>query len=225
MTYRSLHSGRYADMPSCVGKLPLGIAIAQLCGLACDVDPDELGELAARGEPVLRPTFRWLLDYFQSGEVSAWQRALGGGLPHPVPTEFWHIDDPAPRFISSQLSVSSPFDSQAPADSWLFIDEGDYASLWNSVVAAIEQHGEVRRPLPRLPSQRPLVIKGTEISEASSPDKLLSLGDVIDKVRLSRGAIYGRISEKAFPAPIKIGRSSRWLQSELDEWIADFRKT
>ena len=212
-------------MPSCVGKLPIGMAIAQLCSLVCDIDPDELDKVAARGEPVLKPTFHWLLDYFQSGEVTVWLRALGGGLLEPVPVDFWQIDDPAPRFISSQFNSSYPFDSQAPADSWLFIDDNDYASLWNSVVAAIERQDEFRRPLPRLAGKRPPFIKDAEVYGAPPTDKMLSLGDVIDKVRLSRGAIYGRISEKRFPKPIKIGRSSRWLQSELDQWIADFRQS
>lgn len=223
MTYRSLTSGRYAGMPSCVGKMPLGIAVAQLTSLACDIDPDEFEELATGGEPTLGPTFRWVLDQFQTGEVMVWSRRLGGGLPQHVPVGYWQIDDPTARFVSSQLSIASPFDQHATPDSWLFIDEEDYVHIWNSVVTAIERQDEVRTSLPRLSTKAASVPKHNGPVEFAADDRMLSLGEVIEKVRLSRGAIYGRIAEKRFPAPIKLGRSSRWLQSELDQWIAQFR--
>ncbi|WP_137463734.1 helix-turn-helix transcriptional regulator, partial [Escherichia coli] len=30
---------------------------------------------------------------------------------------------------------------------------------------------------------------------------------------------YKRIKDGAFPAPIKLGRSSRWLKSEVEAWL------
>jgi predicted DNA-binding transcriptional regulator AlpA len=38
-------------------------------------------------------------------------------------------------------------------------------------------------------------------------------------VTMGRSRIYGLIDEGKFPPPIKIGRSSRWLKSEVDYWI------
>ncbi|HFW6759583.1 TPA: helix-turn-helix transcriptional regulator, partial [Klebsiella pneumoniae] len=32
---------------------------------------------------------------------------------------------------------------------------------------------------------------------------------------------YRLISENAFPAPIKLGRSSRWLKSEVEAWMTE----
>lgn len=212
-------------MPSSVGKLPLAIAVAQLASLSCDIDPDELEDAAARSDPILGSTFRWLLDRLQTGEVMAWSRPLGGGLPQHLPVDYWQIDDPSARFITSQLNVKAPFERDAAPDSWLFIDEEDFVSLWNLVVAAAEQQDELRRSLPRMARKAGTGPGQAPSRDARADEQMLSIDEVIAKVRLSRGAIYARITERRFPPPVKIGRSSRWLQSELDDWIAAFRQS
>jgi prophage regulatory protein len=39
-------------------------------------------------------------------------------------------------------------------------------------------------------------------------------------VSMGRSRIYALIDEGIFPPPLKIGRSSRWVKSEIDSWIA-----
>ncbi len=39
-------------------------------------------------------------------------------------------------------------------------------------------------------------------------------------IYMGRSRIYALIDEGDLPPPIKIGRSSRWLKSEIDSWIA-----
>jgi prophage regulatory protein len=53
--------------------------------------------------------------------------------------------------------------------------------------------------------------------------RLIRLGDVIDKVGIQKTAIYRLIQsgEPKFPAPIKLGGASRWLEGEIDDWIAE----
>jgi prophage regulatory protein len=36
---------------------------------------------------------------------------------------------------------------------------------------------------------------------------------------LSRSTIYEKIGERTFPAPVKIGRASRWSTLELQHWM------
>lgn len=225
MTYRVLISARYAAMPSAVGKLPLGVAVAQLASLACDFDPDELEEVVALNDGTLQATFRWLLDRFQLGEVMAWSRPLGGGLPQHVPVGYWQIDDPARRFVTSQISLSAPFDNTAELDSWLFIDDEDFVTLWNLIVAAAEQQEEVRHSLPRMAHQQPTSVVVPFPNAAASDERLLSLEEVMAKVSMSSSAIYARIAKGQFPRPIKLGRSSRWNQVELDQWVANLRSS
>jgi prophage regulatory protein len=49
---------------------------------------------------------------------------------------------------------------------------------------------------------------------------LLRFPVVAERVGLSRTSIYGFIKDGSFPVPVKTGRGSRWLASEIDAWIA-----
>lgn len=54
-----------------------------------------------------------------------------------------------------------------------------------------------------------------------SPDYLLKLPQVCDLTGRSRASIYRDVAAKAFPGPLKIGKSSRWRMSEVQAYIAD----
>ena len=52
--------------------------------------------------------------------------------------------------------------------------------------------------------------------------RLLKLRDVTERCALSRSALYQKVSEGEFPAPIKLGRRAvAWLDSDIDEWIGE----
>jgi prophage regulatory protein len=51
-------------------------------------------------------------------------------------------------------------------------------------------------------------------------DSLLDLPEVKAATKLSRSTVYLKIAEGSFPAPAKIGRSSRWSRQEIESWIA-----
>lgn len=50
-------------------------------------------------------------------------------------------------------------------------------------------------------------------------DSFLPFPAVKAAVGLSRATIYEKISQGAFPAPVKLGRASRWSAAEIDEWM------
>jgi prophage regulatory protein len=50
-------------------------------------------------------------------------------------------------------------------------------------------------------------------------ERLLRRPGIQDKVELGRSALYDLIKRGQFPTPIKIGRSSFWVESEIDSWI------
>jgi predicted DNA-binding transcriptional regulator AlpA len=52
------------------------------------------------------------------------------------------------------------------------------------------------------------------------PDRLLKLPQVCDMIGRSRASIYRDVATKAFPEPLKVGGSSRWLLSEVQAYIA-----
>ena len=51
--------------------------------------------------------------------------------------------------------------------------------------------------------------------------RLLTLKEVIKKTGLKKSTIYKFIKTKNFPPPIKLGRSSRWVEGEVDIWIKE----
>lgn len=45
---------------------------------------------------------------------------------------------------------------------------------------------------------------------------------VEEKTGLKHSAIYQKIMERTFPAPVKLGpHAVGWIESEIDEWIAN----
>lgn len=50
-------------------------------------------------------------------------------------------------------------------------------------------------------------------------DAFIPFPTVKAAVGLSRSSIYEKISEGSFPAPVKIGRASRWSTAELQTWM------
>jgi prophage regulatory protein len=53
---------------------------------------------------------------------------------------------------------------------------------------------------------------------APEADRFLPRPLVLDISGLSKTILYERIAAGHFPAPVKLGRSSRWLLSEITEW-------
>lgn len=55
--------------------------------------------------------------------------------------------------------------------------------------------------------------------------QMLKLNELSKLIGLSRSSIYDRMNPKStrydtqFPAPIKLGHSSRWLLTEVQTWI------
>lgn len=49
--------------------------------------------------------------------------------------------------------------------------------------------------------------------------RLLRIEQVCQRTGLGRTATYELIARGQHPAPIKLGRSSRWVDREVDSWI------
>lgn len=52
-------------------------------------------------------------------------------------------------------------------------------------------------------------------------DRLIKIEEVIDQVGMGKTKIYDMIQFEEFPAPIKLGRYSRWSQLEIQDWIEE----
>ena len=52
--------------------------------------------------------------------------------------------------------------------------------------------------------------------------KFLTIKEVEVKVSFKKSWIYERIAEGKFPQFIKIGGASRWLSSDIDQWMEQY---
>ncbi|TBL64575.1 helix-turn-helix transcriptional regulator [Hafnia paralvei] len=50
-------------------------------------------------------------------------------------------------------------------------------------------------------------------------DKMVDMVFITEFTGLSDKWFYKLIQDGQFPKPIKMGRSSRWLKSEIEEWV------
>ena len=50
--------------------------------------------------------------------------------------------------------------------------------------------------------------------------KFLRLPEVISRIGFRRTAIYQKIAERTFPAPVKLGpRAVAWVSEEIEKWM------
>lgn len=52
-------------------------------------------------------------------------------------------------------------------------------------------------------------------------DQLVDMAFITNFTGMTDKWFYRLISENAFPAPIKLGRSSRWRKSEVEAWLQE----
>jgi len=50
--------------------------------------------------------------------------------------------------------------------------------------------------------------------------RAINIKDVIAKTSLKKTAIYAAIKSDGFPAPIKLGSRSAWIEEEVDDYLA-----
>lgn len=50
-------------------------------------------------------------------------------------------------------------------------------------------------------------------------DKMVDMAFITEFTGLSDKWFYKLIQDGLFPKPIKLGRSSRWLKSEIEDWV------
>jgi len=55
----------------------------------------------------------------------------------------------------------------------------------------------------------------------TAPDRLLTVAEIRQRFGLSKSTTYLYVRDNRFPAPVKIGTSSRWLESEVVAWLAE----
>lgn len=55
----------------------------------------------------------------------------------------------------------------------------------------------------------------------AQPERLLPMRAVRDQVALHPATVYAMVKAGEFPRPIKMGRRSLWVESEVQAWITE----
>ena len=50
--------------------------------------------------------------------------------------------------------------------------------------------------------------------------KYITTTQLVEKLQLSRTTIWRKIKDGELPAPVKFGPNNRWLESQIDEFMA-----
>lgn len=50
-------------------------------------------------------------------------------------------------------------------------------------------------------------------------ERIIRLPEVLDMVGMRKTAVYDKIKDGSFPKPLKLGRMSGWLESDVQQWI------
>ena len=57
------------------------------------------------------------------------------------------------------------------------------------------------------------------MSEQPPPLQFVDLHEVTRRTSLKKSYIYRLMSSAAFPRPVRIGKSVRWVLAEIDAWL------
>lgn len=68
------------------------------------------------------------------------------------------------------------------------------------------------------------VSSSTQTTTSLLNDQLVDMAFITHFTGMTDKWFYRLISENAFPAPIKLGRSSRWRKSQVEAWLLEQMK-
>lgn len=153
------------------------------------------------------------------GAIRAYARPVGGGEPTELRPSVWEIDDFRPRFATSAIDPTQPFNPAAAPTHWVFVDAGDGERLIEASCADIRAPARSTHPTPDDRTEQ-----ATAIPLVHTSERLLRLPEVKSRTGMPRSSIYARMSAGRFPKQVPNGGSmAAWRESEVDEWVANPR--
>lgn len=169
------------------------------------------------------------------GEIETYARKLNGGEVEPLAADRWEIDDPLPRLATGALNVERWTDAEAPPTHRIFVN-ADQFDRWlvalkppgplthREIEAIVDPQVRAKRRMAHI--EAPVITSEASTSSAITPvgsdglgPELLKLSDVEALTTRKKSTIYKLESENKFPKRIKLGESSRWKRSEVEEWL------
>ena len=73
--------------------------------------------------------------------------------------------------------------------------------------------------LSSIPLRQREIIMTDETTRSLLSDKMVDMAFITEYTGCSDKWFYKLIQDGLFPTPITLGRSSRWLKSEVEDWV------
>ncbi|MBU2341905.1 MAG: AlpA family phage regulatory protein [Alphaproteobacteria bacterium] len=200
-------------------------------------DEDEGENDAARD--LVRLNAEYATRMFLAGHIDTFARPIAGGESEAVPTDYWELDDPLPRFATGAFNLERWFDARAEPTHRIFVDNWQFDE-W---LAGLPPLGPLtNRQIeeivdPQLRARRGVAKrKNADTASADAGDKddvevlpmppgvgpaFLSVEEVSALIGRSRSTIYQDEKNGTFPKLVKLGSSTRWLKTEVVAWIEE----
>ena len=179
-----------------------------------------------------------LLRQFVTGRITTFSRPLCGGAVHNIPSNFWEIDDPLPRFATGGFNAENWSDPRARITHRIFVDSAQFDS-WLAALKPpgfltarqVEAIGNPQLRAARAAASRSAAsiadipsdnseTTGTSVRNGVGP-QMLKLAEVEAMVSLGKSSIHQKIKDGKFPEQIKLGGASRWDKGEIEQYIAE----
>ena len=233
-------------IPASPGKLTLIKAFGDLLKTQLEILPYELPEIFAPSsdEEQSDPTPQLiamkassLSSSFANGTIRTYVRPIGGGELSDLAPQRWGLDDPLPRFSTGLLSLEKWYDNSASPTHRIFISLDDFAHWMTklSLKSTLTDKELLLHENPLMHYQRLAETNKAEQSESKPTDQVskieaiqptritseifLTREEVERVIGMRRSFIYDQMQQRRFPLGIKMGNRTRWLQSEIFEWM------
>lgn len=225
---------------SSAGRIPLEKAFAMLVYDRIGFEAWELSELFSGPEDaeetgpareLVRMEAELMNREILNGKLSTFARPIGGGKIIPLKPEVWEIDEPLNRFALASFNLEQWMDCNSEPTHRIFLNEEQFLN-WGGKLQRPEiiSEAQLSKIFDPFGTSIKAVPKDEEnnhqnVGNAVVPSDVkpcfLRLEEVLDRVGLSKSSVYDRINKGKFPAQKKLGESSRWLESEITDWIKD----
>jgi predicted DNA-binding transcriptional regulator AlpA len=215
--------------PTSPGRALLSRAFAHHCALEWGYSEEDVAAVFERSRRSLPAEFlratRLFGELMARGDIRTWARPFGGGEPIVLRTTFWELDDFVARFASSALNLTHPFDSDAEATHWIFVDlEG-----WNRITDELLAIGPGKSvttapPVTGAKNDATGRIEGRSSKPEEEADRLIRLPEIVRRTGMSKATIYRRMGAGRFPGNLSLdGNIVVWREREVEDWMAKGR--
>lgn len=226
------------------GKLWLTEAFGDLLQVRREIAPYELVDIFAAApddggdndlaKHLVYMEAELLTHAFLNGFVQTFARPLRGGNIVKIDKTLWELDNFLPRFSTGSFSLSKWHSHESAPTHRILVSDQDFA-IWitNLRPEGFLTNDELELVINPLARYKRTVNKHQNVSvnskdvmqsndvetlKSTPTERFIYRQEVENMIGMKRSFIYDQMDKNKFPQGIKMGKSTRWLRSEIIAW-------